>query len=74
MVLTDQSQQDIYPVAILETGTRSCEQAYYQIEENRIVDASVVNGLPAYSSDNGLNGMRNVCGTGSGGCTRLSFI
>jgi RHS repeat-associated protein len=64
MVLTDQSQQDIYPVASLETGTRSCEQAYYQIEENRIVDASVVNGLPAYSSDNGLNGMRNVCGAG----------
>jgi hypothetical protein len=64
MVLTDQSQQDIYPVASLETGTRSCEQAYYQIEENRSVDASVVNGLPAYSSDNGLNGMRNVCGAG----------
>jgi hypothetical protein len=40
----------IYPVASLETATRSCEQAYYQIEENRLVDASVVNGLPAYSS------------------------
>jgi RHS repeat-associated protein len=54
MVLTEQQQQDKYPVASLETQKLSIEQQYYTIQTGNIVDASTVTGLPAYINDNGI--------------------
>ena len=53
-VITDEQKQDKYPVATLESQKLSTEQTYYTIDNNKIVDASSVSGLPTYTNDNGL--------------------
>jgi RHS repeat-associated protein len=54
MVLTEEQQQDKYPVASLETAKLSTEDDYYTIDQTKIVDANTVTGLPAYTNDNGI--------------------
>ena len=57
MVLTEEQQQDKYPVASLETAKLATEEDYYTIDNARIVDKSTVSGLPAYTNDNGIGNM-----------------
>jgi RHS repeat-associated protein len=52
MVLTDEVQTDIYPVATLETSNLATEQKYYNITPGQIGDKSLVTGLPAYVNHN----------------------
>lgn len=54
MVLTDEQKVNKYPVASLETSKLTTEDDYYIIDPNRIVNASAVNNLPAYTNDNGI--------------------
>ena len=54
MMLTEEQQQDKYPVASLETSKLSTEQNFYSINTSQIVDANTVSGLPTYINDNGL--------------------
>ena len=58
-VITEDQQQDKYPVASLETAKLITEQKYYTIDPNQIVDITVnpVSGLPVYQ--NGDNGIGN---------------
>jgi len=57
MVLTDEQQQDKYPIASLEDAKSVTEKKYYNIDNTKIVLASTVPGLPAYT--NGNNGIGN---------------
>ncbi len=52
MVLTEEQQVDIYPVATLETSNLALEQSYYSIISGQITDKSLVTGLPAYVNHN----------------------
>ncbi|MEI9942915.1 MAG: DUF6443 domain-containing protein [Chitinophagaceae bacterium] len=54
MVLTEEQKQDKYPVASMETAKVNTEDDYYTIDQSKIVDASTVTGLPAYTNDNGI--------------------
>ncbi|HWR32612.1 MAG TPA: helix-turn-helix domain-containing protein, partial [Chitinophagaceae bacterium] len=54
MVLTEEQQQDKYPVASLEDAKISIEQQYYTINTSNIVLANTVTGLPNYINDNGI--------------------
>jgi RHS repeat-associated protein len=54
MMLTDEQQIDKYPVASLESSKVNTEDDYYIIDQSKIVDASTVTGLPAYTNDNGI--------------------
>ncbi len=54
MVLTDEVQQDKYPVASMEDAKLSTEQQYYTIDNTRIVLKTAATGLPAYTNDNGI--------------------
>ncbi len=57
MVLTEEQQQDKYPIASLETAKLAIEQNYYTIDPLLIRDVQLnpVPGLPAYiNDDNGI--------------------
>ncbi len=54
MVLTDEQQQDKYPVASLEPSKVAIEQAYYNIDNAYIVDKGAATGIPDYVNDNGI--------------------
>jgi len=57
MVLTDEYQQDKYPIASLEDTKLSIEQGFYDINTGYIVNTEVnpVPGLPTYiNNDNGI--------------------
>ncbi len=54
VVLTEEVQQDKYPVASLETAKLATEKKYYDIVDANIVDKATVTGLPAYVNDNGI--------------------
>ena len=56
MVLTEEVQQDKYPVASLEDAKIATEQKYYQINTAQIVNTqtTTVPGLPTYNNDNGI--------------------
>lgn len=54
MVLTEEQQTDKYPVASLEDAKLNTEDDYYTIDPTKIVLASTVTGLPAYTNDNGI--------------------
>ncbi len=54
MVLTEEQQQDKYPVASMEDAKIATEQQYYTIQTSNIVLANTVTGLPAYINDNGI--------------------
>ncbi|HTE33501.1 MAG TPA: DUF6443 domain-containing protein [Chryseolinea sp.] len=54
MLLTEERKQDKYPVASLETTKLTTETAYYTIDQTKIVDATSVSSLPAYTNDNGI--------------------
>ncbi|MEQ1675669.1 MAG: DUF6443 domain-containing protein [Chitinophagaceae bacterium] len=54
MILTEEQQQDKYPVASLEDAKRSTEEQYYTIDNTKIEQATNVSGLPAYTNDNGI--------------------
>lgn len=60
VVLTDEKQQDVYPVATLESNTSALntEKAYYDIQDANIVDESTVTGFASatnnsYNNNNG---------------------
>lgn len=54
VVLTDDTQQDIYPAATLETSKLTTEQAYYDINTGQIADKSSASGIPDYQNNNGI--------------------
>ena len=54
MVLTEEAQQDKYPVASMEDAKLSIEQQYYTIDNSRIVLKTAATGLAAYTNDNGI--------------------
>lgn len=54
MVLTEEKQTDIYPIATLDPSYSQLEQQFYGINPANIIDASQVSGLPSYINDNGI--------------------
>ncbi|MDE3185692.1 MAG: hypothetical protein KGM16_19950 [Bacteroidota bacterium] len=52
MVLSEDNQTDIYPVATLETSNLPLEEKYYNISTGQIVDKSVATRLPSYVNHN----------------------
>jgi RHS repeat-associated protein len=54
MVLTDEAQQDKYPVATLEPSKIATEQKYYDIQTANVVDKSTATGITNYINDNGI--------------------
>jgi RHS repeat-associated protein len=54
MMLTEEQQQDKYPVASMEDVKISTEQNYYTVNTANIVTANTLTGLPAYTNDNGI--------------------
>jgi RHS repeat-associated protein len=65
MVLTDEQQQDIYPAATLETNLVAVENAYYTIDQSKIVPNSAAIGIQnqLYPNNNGiLNNNPNCTG------------
>ncbi len=54
MVLTEEQQQDKYPVASMEDAKIAIEDDYYTIDNTKIVSAGSVTGLPTYTNDNGI--------------------
>jgi RHS repeat-associated protein len=54
MVLTDEAQQDKYPVASLEPSKIATEQKYYDIQTANVVDKSTATGITNYINDNGI--------------------
>jgi RHS repeat-associated protein len=58
MVLTEEYQQDTYPVATLEDGATATENSYYNINNGNIVDTSQAHGFHSalgsgYANNNG---------------------
>ncbi|MEO7210707.1 MAG: DUF6443 domain-containing protein, partial [Chitinophagaceae bacterium] len=60
VVLTDQKQQDVYPVATVEiqnSAALAIEKQYYDIQDGNIIDKSKVSGFvqntPTYNNNNG---------------------
>lgn len=56
MVLTDQQQQDVYPVATLESSATATESQYYMINTGDIVPMSTI---PSFASATGNNYQNN---------------
>ena len=54
MVLTDEVQQDKYPVASLEPTKIANEKLYYDIKDAQVVDKAVATGITNYVNDNGI--------------------
>lgn len=65
MVLTEEQQQDIYPAATLETNLVTVENAFYTIDQSKIVPNSAATGIQnqLYPNNNGiLNNNPNCTG------------
>jgi RHS repeat-associated protein len=57
MVLTEERQQDIYPVASLEGSTAiGLEKKYYNIDESNVLDKSAALDIPNYPNKNIIPG------------------
>ena len=56
MVLTDQQEQDVYPVATLESGATATESQYYTINTGDIVPMSTI---PSFASASGNSYQNN---------------
>ncbi|MEI7473118.1 MAG: hypothetical protein WCJ85_12730, partial [Chitinophagaceae bacterium] len=54
MVLTEEQQQDKYPVASLEPSKIATEKNYYDIQDANVVDTSAASGITNYINDNGI--------------------
>ena len=54
MVLTDEGQKDIYPVASLEPTKIATEKLYYDIKDAQVVDKGIATGITNYINDNGI--------------------
>ncbi len=54
MVLTEEQQQDIYPLASLESSKVATEGDYYDIQPGNIVDKSEATGITDYPNNNGI--------------------
>jgi len=54
MVLTDDKQTDIYPVASLEPSKLATEKNYYDIKDAQISLSSAATGITSYTNDNGI--------------------
>ena len=54
VVLTDEVQQDKYPVASLEDAKITTEQNYYDINTAQVVPKSEATGITNYINDNGI--------------------
>ncbi|MBN9297990.1 MAG: hypothetical protein J0I41_13335, partial [Filimonas sp.] len=59
MVLTEERQQDVYPVATLETSGLATEKSYYNIDENQIVGKDSLSAFRAAASSNYPNNNGN---------------
>jgi RHS repeat-associated protein len=59
VVLTEEQQQDVYPVATLEgsaansTDAVYVEKQYYSINDANVVDSSLAGGISSYQNNNG---------------------
>jgi hypothetical protein len=54
MVLTEEVQQDKYPVVSLEPSKIATEKSYYDIKDAQVVDKAVATGITNYVNDNGI--------------------
>jgi len=54
MLLTEEQQKDIYPVASLEDAKQSIETQYYNIDNTKIVLKSAAMGISDYENNNGI--------------------
>ena len=54
MVLTEEVQQDKYPVASLEPTKIATEKLYYDIKDAQVVDKATATGITNYLNDNGI--------------------
>ena len=54
MVITDEQQTDIYPVASLEPSKLATEKNYYDIKDAQISLSSAATGITSYTNDNGI--------------------
>ena len=54
MVLTEEVQQDKYPVASLEPTKIATEKNYYDIKDAQVVDKATATGITNYLNDNGI--------------------
>ena len=54
MVLTEEVQQDKYPVASLEPTKIATEKLYYDIKDAQVVDKATATGITDYINDNGI--------------------
>jgi RHS repeat-associated protein len=54
MVLTDEAQQDKYPVASLEPSKIVTEKTFYDIQDAQVADKSEATGITNYVNDNGI--------------------
>ncbi len=54
VVLTDEQQQDQYPVASLEPTKIATEKLYYDIQYANVVDKTTATGITNYINDNGI--------------------
>lgn len=54
MLLTEEQQQDKYPVASLEPSKIATEKNYYDIKDAQLADKTEANGIPDYNNDNGI--------------------
>ncbi len=54
MVLTEEQQQDKYPVASLEPSKIATEKNYYDIQDANVVEKTAASGITDYINDNGI--------------------
>ncbi|MBC7508703.1 MAG: hypothetical protein H7320_08145 [Ferruginibacter sp.] len=71
MVLTDEEQRDIYPVASLEPSKLSTEKNYYDIKEAQISLSSTATGITGYTNDNGIGNNPQDATFSAAGSTKL---
>lgn len=64
MLLTDELQQDIYPAATLESALVATENAFYTIDQTKIVSNNAAPGIQAYKNNNSIPNNNPSC-TGS---------
>lgn len=72
MVLTDELQTNIYPVASLEDATVSCENNFHAINTSKVVNKSTIydpGNVLGYANNNGF--AAGPCGNGSGTSSKL---
>jgi RHS repeat-associated protein len=61
MLLTDELQQDIYPAATLEPALVATENAFYTIDQTKIVSNNAAPGIQAYKNNNGIPNNNPSC-------------